>query len=190
MKPIASIESKPSDLILRRPRSCAAVSKDGPTNSLVAVLRDARKSALLRVRLIITAHFSGPCEATRKHANACEHDPRLCAGDCLLEILGEATTAVEPGQGPFNHPAFRLSLESADTLRSCDDLNGPWPQFGDRVEQLVAAVDAVGEDMPQPGERVAELFQQRHRAVIVLDIGWVHLQDQQRTDRVGDNVTV
>src|SRR5260370_10406402 len=136
----------------------------------------------LRVRLIITTHFSSPCETARKHANACEHDPRLCAGDCLLEILGEATTAVEPGQGPFNHPAFRLSLESADTLRSCDDLNGPWPQFGDRVEQLVAAVNAVGEDMPQPGERVAELFQQRHRPVIVLDIGWVPLQDHQPPD--------
>src|SRR5260370_5295386 len=39
-------------------------------------------------------------------------------------------------------------------------------------------------------ERVAELFQQRHRAVIVLDIGWVHLQDQQRTDRVGGRLGV
>src|SRR5258708_7025549 len=144
---------------------------------------------VLRVRLIITAHFSRPCETARKHANAGEHDPCLCTGDCLLEILGEATTSVEPGQGPFNHPAFRLGLESADTLRSCDDLNGPRPQLGDGVEQFVAAVDPVGEDMPQPGERVAELLQQRHRAMIVLDIGWVHLQDKQRTDRIGDDVT-
>src|SRR5258708_13980426 len=85
----------------------------------------------IRVRLIITTHFSSPCETARKHANACEHDPRLCAGDCLLEILGQATTAVEPGQGPFNHPAFRLILERADTLRSCNDLNAPSSQSSD-----------------------------------------------------------
>src|SRR5258707_2722005 len=72
---------------------------------------DSGHPRVLRVRLIITTHFSSPCETARKHANACEHDPRLCAGDCLLEILGEATTAVEPGQGPFNHPAFGSALQ-------------------------------------------------------------------------------
>src|SRR5216684_2760131 len=114
--------------------------------------------------------ISGPCQTSRKHTDAGEHDPRLCAGDCLLEVLGEAPAAVEPGKGPLNHPAFRLGLESADALRPCDDLNRPRAQLGDRVEQLVAAVDTVSEDMPQLRERVAELYQQRHRAVIVLDI--------------------
>jgi hypothetical protein len=45
------MELKPTDLILRR---CEAPSRRMPAGSvsLVAVLRDARKSALLRTRLI------------------------------------------------------------------------------------------------------------------------------------------
>src|SRR5215471_8797025 len=104
---------------------------------------------------IVMHIFSSPCETSREHANAREHDPRLGASDCHLEVLGEATAAVEPSEGSFDHPPLRLCPEGADALRSCDDLDGPLAEVGDRVEQLVAAVDTVSKDMPQFGEGVA-----------------------------------
>src|ERR1700678_201861 len=133
--------------------------------------------------------FSGPCETSRENANACENDPRFGAGDCRLEVFREAAAAVEPSKCAFDHPAFRLSLEGADTLRPCDDFNGPFAKLGDRVEQLVAAVDTVSEDVPQLGKRVADMFQQRYRTVIVLDISLVHLHGKQRAVRIGGDVT-
>jgi hypothetical protein len=115
--------------------------------------------------------FSGPCEPPREYANAGEQDPRLGAGDCHLEVISKASAAVEPSKRSFDHPAFRLDFEGADTLRSCDDLNGPLSELGDCVEQFVAAVDTVSEDVPpQLGKDEADIFQQRHRAVTVLDI--------------------
>src|ERR1700722_6267243 len=133
--------------------------------------------------------FSGPCETSRENANACEDDPRFGAGDCRLEVFREAAAAVEPSKCAFDHPAFRLGLERADTLRPCDDFNGPLAQLGDRVEQLVAAVDTVSEDVPQLGKRVADMFQQRYRAVIVLDTPLGHPPAQQRAVRIGGDVT-
>ena len=98
-----------------------------------------------------------------------------------FEVLGEATVSSEPGEGAFDDPSLGLGLEGSDPLGSGDDLDRPPAELGDRLEQLVAPVDPVGEDVPQLGERAAEAAEQRHRAVIVLDIGRVHEQGEQRT---------
>src|SRR5215831_2730252 len=93
--------------------------------------------------------ISGPCETARKHANAREEDPRLGAGDCLLEVLREASAAVEPSKRSFNHPAFSLSLEGTDTLGASDNLNDPLAERGDRLGQLLTAIHAVRKDVAQ-----------------------------------------
>src|SRR5580692_1901977 len=134
--------------------------------------------------------ISGPCETPGKHTNAREEDPRLRAGDRLLEVFGEAPAPVEPGECAFNHPAFSLSLEGPHTLGSRNDLNRPLAELRDRVEQLVAAVNPVSKDVTQLGKDEADIFQQRYRGVIVLDIGRVHLHGKQRTGRIGDDVTL
>jgi hypothetical protein len=87
--------------------------------------------------------ISSPCQTPRKHANAREEDPRLRAGDCLLEVLREASAAVEPSKRSSNHPAFSLSLEGADTLGASDDLNDPLAELGERLGQLLSAVHAL-----------------------------------------------
>jgi hypothetical protein len=43
-------------------------------------------------------------------------------------------------------------------MRPCDDFDGPPTELGDRVGQLVAAVETVSEEMPQLGKRVADMF--------------------------------
>src|ERR1700678_3741511 len=114
---------------------------------------------------------SGLCEAAEEHADAGDHDPRLGAGDAGLEVFGEAAVATEPGKGSLDHPSFWLGFECPKALGSGDDLDSPFAKIGDRVEQLVPAVDTVSEDVPQFSKRDAEAFQQRHVSMIVLDIG-------------------
>src|SRR5215210_6557506 len=95
--------------------------------------------------------FSGHCETAREKADAGDQEPGLGAGDGRLEVFGEAAVASEPGEGAFDHPAFGLGFERADSFGPGDDLDRPSAKFGDRVAKLVAAVDAVGEDVPQLG---------------------------------------
>src|ERR1700722_9958587 len=105
-----------------------------------AFLRYAKKCSSESDSLVMPV-ISGPCETPGKHTNAREEDPRLRAGDRLLEVFGEAPAPVEPGECAFNHPAFSLSLEGPHTLGSRNDLNRPLAELRDRVEQLVAAVN-------------------------------------------------
>src|SRR5712675_391488 len=93
--------------------------------------------------------FSGPCEPAREEAYAGDHEPRLGAGDGGLEVLGQASVASEPGESAFDHPAFGFGLECPDPFGSGDDLDRPAPERSHSVAKLVAAVDAVGEDMLQ-----------------------------------------
>src|SRR6185295_10268747 len=133
--------------------------------------------------------ISSPCETTGEQSNARDHDPSLGAGDGGLEVLGEATVASEPGEGTFNHPAAWLWLEGSDALRPSDDLDRPPAQVSQRPEQLWSTIDAIGEDVSQVREAAPEPSQQWHGAVIVLNVGRVHQQRDERAFR-GDDVTL
>ena len=134
--------------------------------------------------------FSGSCETAREKADAGDQEPRLGAGDGFLEVLGEAAVASEPSKGAFDDPAFGFGLECADPLGPGDNLDCPPAKFGDRVAQLVAAVDAIGEDVAQLREGCSQRGEQRHRAVIVLDVGRVHQHGEQKALRIGDHVAL
>src|SRR6202035_1762100 len=168
-------------------RTCSASSRN---QSLTASRSSGMPCGVLRVGLNSSAHFSSSGETTREHANAGEKDPRLSAGDGCLEILSKPPAAVEPCKCAFDDPASRLGFESSDALRTCDDLDLPFAELGDRGKQLRAAVHTVGEDVTQPGKDQADVFQQRYRTVIVLDVGRVHLHSEQRAAGIGDNVTL
>src|ERR1700730_1022530 len=138
---------------------------------------------------ILMAIVSGPCQTPRKHANAGKEDPRLGARDCFLEILGEPSASVEPSKRPFNHPTSRLGLERTDALRSRNDFNDPFAELGDRRGQLLPAVNTVSENVTQLWKQHPDIFQQRYRAVNILNVGRVHLHRKQRAIRISDDVT-
>src|SRR6202008_2679193 len=92
---------------------------------------------------------SSPGETARQDAYAGDHDPCLPPLDCLLEVFGKPTVSPEPSECPLDHPSPRLGLEGADALAPRDDLDRPPPDLGDRVQQFGAAVDAIGEQVPQ-----------------------------------------
>ena len=77
--------------------------------------------------------------------------PGGTGGGCF-EVLGEASAAAEPGEAALDHPPPGQELEAFDTGRALDDLDRPGAAIGNRLLQLRAAIDAVGEDMGQLGE--------------------------------------
>src|SRR3979411_2376122 len=134
--------------------------------------------------------FSGSCETAREPADVGDQEPSLGAGGGSLEVLGEAAVASEPGEGALDHPALWLWLECPDLLGSGDDLDRPPAKLSDCVAEFVAAVDAVGEDMPQLWEGCSQRSKQRHRAVIILDICGVHQESEQKALCIGDHMAL
>src|SRR4029077_4624712 len=96
----------------------------------------------------------------------------------------------EPSIGALDDPALALRLESPGFLRAGNDLDRPAAEWCDRIAELWAAVDAIGEDVPQLGESSPQHTEQRHCTVIVLDIGRKYQQGKQEALRIGDYVTL
>src|SRR4051794_2853648 len=134
--------------------------------------------------------ISSPCESTGEDLDAGNDHPDLGAGDGGLEVLCEATVASEPCKRALHHPASGLGLERSNGLGSSDDFNRPLAEVGDRVEQLRSAIDAVGKDVAQFWEHSSDGSQQRYRPVIVLNIGGLHEDGEQRALGVGNDVAL
>ena len=85
-------------------------------------------------------------------------DPSDFGGDCGFEVLGKTSASTGPGQGALNDPSSWQKLKALDALRSLDDLDGPRTTSCERIEELVALVDPISEDMAQTGEFVSHHF--------------------------------
>src|SRR5260370_16673449 len=114
--------------------------------------------------------ISGPCETAGEQAYARDHDPGFGAGDGGFEVFGEAAIAPEPGKGAFHHPSSRLDLEAFGAAEAFDDLDGPLAELGERIVQLAAAIDAIGEDVAQLAEHSAHSFKPRYPPIAFLTI--------------------
>ncbi len=75
----------------------------------------------------------------------------------MLEVLGEATVAIEPGQRSLDDPSTRQDFEALCGIGSLDDLDGPCADAAQRVAQFVTGIAAIGEDVAQPREAVDDL---------------------------------
>src|SRR3954469_10845434 len=133
---------------------------------------------------------SSSCEAAGEKAEVGQEDPCGCAGDRCLEVFGEAAAAAEPGEGALDHPSPGEEVEAFDAGRALNDLNRPGAASGDRALQLRAAIDTVGEDMIKLGKVSPQRTQQRHRAMRVLDVGFMHQNGEQKALCVGDNMAL
>jgi hypothetical protein len=76
-------------------------------------------------------------------------------------------------------------LEALRAGRSLHDLDGPWPQIGQGIQQLVPAIDPVGQDVVQVRPAAMQRPQQRHSAMVVLHAGLVHQAVQHKALAVG-----
>jgi len=58
-------------------------------------------------------------------------DPGFGAGDCCLEIFGQAAVTIEPSEGSFDNPSPWQQLKAGRVGGALDDLNGPVAEFGE-----------------------------------------------------------
>ena len=87
----------------------------------------------------------------------------------VLEVLGEAPVAPEPGEGAFDHPAARQHDKALHIVAPLDDLHGqPWHlcQGGINLPCIVAA---IGPDQFEPREAPADFGENQRGSVAVLD---------------------
>src|SRR3546814_3177500 len=100
-------------------------------------------------------------EPTGEESEGGEEEPGGCCGYGGLEVLGEATASAEPGEGAFDDPSSGQQLEAFDALWALDDFDRPRPAVGQGLEQLLATLDAVGEEKAQSRQGSAPRAQPR-----------------------------
>ena len=79
----------------------------------------------------------------------------------------------EPGEGAFDDPATGKDFEANGVGHALDDLDAPLAKFGECLEELIAGIGAVGEEVTQPREEVVDGFDDERRAIAVLYVGGV-----------------
>ena len=134
--------------------------------------------------------ISSPCDSSAEELNAGDQQPGLGAFDGFFEVLGEASVAAEPSEGPLHHPSPGQQNETLGRIRASDDLQRPGAEFGQRSGELRPGVATIGEDMAKPREGMSDRGQQCRRTIAILDVGGVdHGADQQSTG-IGDDMAL
>ena len=129
-----------------------------------------------------------PCDPSRYDSDAGDEGP-YCGAFCrALPILREPAAASESGEGAFDDAASRHDLLALSGARTLDDLQGPAALAFERHTQFLAAKAAVGNDVTQPGEPMANRLQKVRGAVPVLNVGRVDDHEQHQALRVGQDM--
>ena len=134
--------------------------------------------------------MSWPCQQADDAADVGDEQPCFGAGDGFLPVLRHPTAASEPCECALDHPSSGNDFKALRGVGTLDDLQGPAPEFLQCPAQLWPSVAAIGEDMTQQRIGRCDGFQHLRRAVTILNIGPVHDKADQKTDGVGDDVTL
>jgi hypothetical protein len=94
---------------------------------------------------------------------ASDVDPRLGARDRRLEVLCQAAVSIEPSKGSFDNPSPWQQLKAGSVRGAFDDLDRPVAKLGQGVMQVGAVVDAVGEQVAQPGKQLVDRLDDQDR---------------------------
>ncbi len=108
----------------------------------------------------------------------------------VLVVLGEAPTAVDPGNGALHDPAPGQGLEALLARRAFDDLD--FPRGGlHGPAQLFAAVGTVSEDRLQEAEEPARpAVEDQKGAVAVLQVGRVDGDGEDQAEGVDEEMAL
>ena len=104
-------------------------------------------------------------------------------------VADGAARAGDPGEGPLDDPAAGQHAERVLLPVPLDDLEcEPGPELGPGPGDELAGVAAVSPGEPDRRERLAQVPQQRLRAVAILDAGGGDQDGQQQPNRVDGDV--
>jgi hypothetical protein len=135
------------------------------------------------LEMLINMYCKRASHAPRQQLHGIKVEPYLAAGDGCLEILGQPPVAAKPGKGSLDHPTPWQHLKTLGLVRSLDDLERPLPVPEKSGLQFLAGVGAIGKDMPQPREEIADRGQDLRGAIAILDISSMHLHANQMPRR-------
>ena len=134
--------------------------------------------------LLRTGDFS------REQTDMGKQEPCGDAGNGGFEILSEAPTSAEPGEGSFYHPAPRQEFEPAGGAGTLDDLYGPFTDFGEASVEFRTGIAVIGEYVPQPGIWGFNGFEHAGRPIPVLNTGMMNHGTDEVVDCIRDNVAL
>ena len=127
------------------------------------------------------------CQPAQHEADGGEEDEGDGAVREVLEILGEAPTAIEPGDGALDDPALRQELE-ARAITAFDDVEFPVRDGAEDLFELGSLIGTVADDLLKKGKQSPHRLEQRRRAIAILHIGRMHLHAQQQAERVDEEM--
>ena len=111
------------------------------------------------------------------------------AGDGGLEVFGEAAIAPKPREGALDDPAARKQNKAFGLMGALDNLGCPIGSgFCQSVGELVAAVAAIGKEMPQPWIFILQGFGNQRPSVAILNISRMHHSLDQPSACIGDDM--
>jgi len=76
-------------------------------------------------------------------------------------------------------PSGAADLETDSVGHAPHDLDRPFAEFGKPIQQLVARIGTVGEEMAQPRKEVVNSDDDEQSTVAVLHVGGMHLGCEQ-----------
>src|SRR5690348_10622106 len=133
---------------------------------------------------------SGTRKTPRQKLDRGQIQPCFGAADRRLEVFGQPPVAAQPGECSLDYPAPGKQAKACGLIWPLHDGKRPLPHPSEGRFQLFASITAIGEDVAQPGEEVADRSQHADRAVPILDVGAVHLGADQQPGGVGDDVAL
>ena len=109
----------------------------------------------------------------------------------ILEVLGEAPAASEPGEAALDNPSFRQDSETADGVRALHDFNRQiWHRPGGGLCEDGALVTTICEQLCQEREASKQRIQHKAPAIAVLNISGMHDRMQHQAQRVDQYVSL
>src|SRR5690348_15751889 len=133
---------------------------------------------------------SGTRKTPRQKLDRGQIQPCFGAADRRLEVFGQPPVAAQPGECSLDYPAPGKQAKACGLIWPLDDGKRPLPHPSEGRFQLFASITAIGEDVAQPREEIADRSQYADRAVPILDVGAVHLGADQQPGGVGDDVAL
>src|SRR5438874_13682781 len=97
-----------------------------------------------------------PRETARQELDRRQIQPCLGAAYRRLEVFCQPPVAAKPGECSLDYPAPRKQAKPFGLIWSLHDGKRPLPHPGKGCRQLFASITAIGEDIAQPGEEIAD----------------------------------
>src|ERR1700752_2211094 len=119
-----------------------------------------------------------------------DRKPGHLGGGGAFEVFGEAPASAEPCESTLDDPAPGQELDPFDPGWSLDDLDRPRAAVRECIDELFAAINPIGKDMPQSGKAVVQALQQRDGAMDILNVSGMNVYSQQQAVGIGNDVAL